>query len=443
MSRLDRSMYGMLALVVLWTPLWTTIWGGSTGVASATELELKDGRVLKGRLGRLSSLADQPLSMDPGGAGPLQLIVFLDDDLRRTFVSKRQVVRVLSDDAGLIEEKFNIDQIIRASRRVNSVGPVIRITPFDEFGRRIYTFNTTRGPVHVVQGITQITPRWTKVEGLSHIWDMRIATSSIPTDILHKILWKQIDPQDVEHHKKIARFYLQSERYKEARETLEGILKAFPDVPDLEEQLAPSIRSLRQLGAQRLLNELQLRRDAGQHRLVLDKLNAFPSEGVAGEILQAVREMVEQYATVKTQGKDVLELIDGLLARVEDVSVKQRIEPIRDEIATELNVNTLQRLTSFRLAFEDVDLLPQEKLALAVSGWLLGSDAARENPAVALSLHRVRDLVRRYIAEPIKVKRQQILGYLRSEEGAQPELVALLLAQMKPPIETPEPEDST
>jgi len=433
MSQLGHSMCAVLASLALWT-----------AVCSAAEVELRDGRVLKGRLGMVSSLADQPLSMTTGEGGPLQLIIFLDDDVRRTFVSKRQAVRVLSEDAGLVEEKFNIRQrAASAGRMVKSVGPVIRITPFDEFGRRIFEFNTSRGSINVVQGITQITPQWTKVEGISYVWDMRIATSSIPTDILHKILWRETDPQDIEHRKKIARFYLQSERFEEARETLEGILKAFPDEPDLEEQLAPSIRSLRQLGAQRLLNELQLRRQAGQHRLVLDKLNAFPSEGVAGEILQAVRELVEQYATVKAQGEEMVKLIDGLLAQVEDISVKQRITPIRDEIAAELNVNTLPRMTAFRLAVEDADLLPEEKLALAISGWLIGSDAARENPAVALSLYRTRDLVRRYIAEPIKVNRLQILGYLRSEDGAQPELVAPLLAHMKPPVDTPEPEDPT
>ncbi|HYW80749.1 MAG TPA: peptidase, partial [Thermoguttaceae bacterium] len=442
MSRPGRSIYAVMARVVLGASLWTMAWSGSTGAALATEVELKDGRVLAGRLGMVSSLADQPQAA-PGGAGPLQLIVFVDDDVRRIFVSKRQVVRVLGGDEGLVEEKFDIPQIIRASRVVKSVGPVLGITPFDEFGRRTYEFNTTSGPIKVIQGITQITPQWTKVEGLFYSWDMRMATSSIPADTLHKILWHRINPEDIEHRKKIARFYLQAERFEEARETLEDILKAFPDVPDLEEQLAPSIRSLRQLAAQRLLNELQLRRRAGQHRLVLDKLNTFPSEGVAGEILQAIREMVEQYATVKAQGEEVMQLIDGLLAQVEDVSVRQRITPIRDEIAAELNVNTLPRLTSFRLAVGDATLLPQEKLALAVSGWLLGSDAARENPAVALSLHRVRDLVRRYIAEPIKADRQQILGYLHSEEGAQPELVALLLANMKPPVDTPEPEDST
>ena len=39
------------------------------------------------------------------------------------------------------------------------------------------------------------------------MWDMRIATSSIPRDILHTILMKQIkDPKDIDQHKKVAQF---------------------------------------------------------------------------------------------------------------------------------------------------------------------------------------------------------------------------------------------
>ena len=131
----------------------------------------------------------------------------------------------------------------------------MRIEPFDEFGHRIFTMATAKGPVDVIQGITELTPQWTKVEGIAHVWDMRIATSSIPRDVLRKILLKQVNPKDVEQYKKIARFYLQSERYEEAKQVLDGLVAAFPKQPDLKEQLAPSLRAIAQLSAQRLLAE--------------------------------------------------------------------------------------------------------------------------------------------------------------------------------------------
>ena len=79
------------------------------------------------------------------------------------------------------------------------------------------------------------------------------------------------------------------------------------------------------------------------------------------------------------------------------------------------------------------------KLSLAISGWLIGSDAAIEKLPVALSLYRVRALVYRYINEPIKLNREQIYKALKDEEGAAPLLVAHLLRHMKPPVPPGEP----
>jgi len=433
-----------LVCVFCWLSVWavcvTAVWTLAGPRATAAEVLMKDGRVLRGKLVPVTNLAEVPRASGPDGVGPIQLILLLDDDLRRTFVSKRQLQEVRQDAVGPVEEQFHVWQPSpRTSFEVKSVGPILSIDPFDEFGRRIFRFNTTRGEVAVTQGITLITPKWTKVEGRSHVWDMRIATSSIPRDVLHRILLKQIDPKDVEHCKKIARFYLQSERYREAREALEGILKAFPNQPDLDQDLAPSIRALRQLEAQRLLSELKLRRTAGQHAMVLEMLKGFPSDDVAGEILQEVREMVREYEGWQARGKEVLQKLDDVLAKVTDTAVREKIKPIRDEIHAEMNVNTLGRLTAFAQNADAPNLLPEEKLAIAVSGWLLGSNAATENPAVALSLYKVRSLVWQYLNEPIKLQRAAILAQFGSEEGAVPELVAGLLAHMKPTRDLPDP----
>ncbi|MBN2477439.1 MAG: peptidase [Pirellulales bacterium] len=427
-------------------PVWASVaacavaWGLFAGAVSAAEIVLQDGRTLKGKPVEVSGLAELPQAPGPDGVGPVRSIVMLDDDLRRTFVSQRLVQDVRQDDPGQVVEKFDIWQRVpRAGRAVKSVGPVLRITPFDEFGRRIFSFNTVEGPVDVRQGITLLTPQWAKVEGESHLWDMRIATSSIPPETLHKILLKQINPNDVEHRKKIARFYLQAERYRDAREALEGIVGSFPDKPDLQQELAPLIRALRQMETQRLLSLLKLRRDAGQHHTVLRLLKAFPSENVAGEILQQVREMVQEYEVAQARGRQVLQQLDLVVAEIKDTPLRARIKPIRDEIEAELNINTLGRMTSFLQHCDNANLQPEEKAAIAVSGWLLGSDAATENLPVALSVYRVRDLARRYLREPIKLNRAQIFGQMVSEEGASPQRVAGLLAHMKPAVEPPEP----
>jgi pimeloyl-ACP methyl ester carboxylesterase len=268
---------------------------------------------------------------------------------------------------------------------------------------------------------------------------MRIATSSIPPDVLGKILAHQTDPNDLEQRKRIAHFLVQAERYEDALEQLERILKDFAGTADIKDQLEPSIRAIRQLSAQRILSELRLRRDAGQHRLVVEKLNTFPAEGVAGEILQAVREMIEEYRAFEAQRSELLGQFDQLVEQVQDESVRKRLGPIRDEIRANLNLNTADRMAAFRRMVDDDSLLAEEKVALAVSGWLVGSNSAVVKLPVALSLYKVRWLVLEYLNAADVLSRSRIFAQFHSEEAAVPALVAPLVAHMKPPLEPPAP----
>ena len=335
----------LLATIVLASPTW------------ATEIVLKDGRLLQGKLGKVASLADSPQPNQPDGGGTLQLISFLDDELRRTFFSDRLVREVRQAGNQQLEEKFAIRQrVMRAGSSIKTVGQPLRVSPFDEYGRRIFTMAMGRGPLDVIQGITELTPQWTKVEGISQVWDMRMATSSIPADTLLKILLKQIDPKDIEGYKKIARFYLQCERYEEARQILEKLIASKPDNADLKKQLDPSLRAIKQLSAQRLLNELKLRRDAGQHQLVFKTLKQFPAEDVGGDILQGVREMIQDYDTREARRKDVVKHLKKLAERLEDTIHREKLTPILDEIAAEIGPNTLDRMAAFLQNADDAKM---------------------------------------------------------------------------------------
>jgi pimeloyl-ACP methyl ester carboxylesterase/tetratricopeptide (TPR) repeat protein len=405
--------------------------------ALGAELELKDGRVLRGKLGKVSGLAETPLPFDPE-SGPIQNIILLDDDLRRTFFSERLVRAVNQEESRQVEEKFNIRQrVLRGGAGIGSVGQPLRIQPFDEYGRRIFTMITNRGPVDVIQGITELTPQYARVEGISHVWDMRIATTSIPRDVLQKILSKQIDPENVEHRKKIARFYLQCQRYEEARRELEQLIAA---KPELKEQLAPSLRSITQLAAERMAAELRLRREAGQHEFVYELLLKFPAEGVGGDVLQPIREMIEKYDVLIARRLKVIEELKAIAERLKDTVARENLRPILDEIAAEIHVDILDRMASFLQAAEDRQTPDEEKMALAISGWLLGANAATPKLSTAISAYKVRDLIRKYLNESAAPDRDRTLDYIKLESAGDPATVAELLAHMKPPVGPTEPE---
>lgn len=415
-------------------------------VSQASRIVLKDGRVLEGKLARLTTLAPKPEKPGaPQGAPDVLSIVLMDNNLVRYFVSKQQILSADEGTAAENVEHFNVRQrVARLGGRVARVGPLVEIQPFDEFGRRIVTMNTNQGLISVVQGISEIWPTWTKVEALqvqgkNVIWDMRIDTHSLPPDTLRSILSKQIDPTKIDQRLKMVRLFLQMERDQDALQELDRIRQ---DFPEHKAQFEQTVRELKQVFAQRALKEIQVRRAAGQHQLSFGLLNKFPAEGVAGETLKAVQEVVDEYRADFDEGTEIRKKFDALVAKL-PAAVQTKIKPIREEMFRELNLNSLDRMATFWQFQRDPQLSDEEKVALGISGWLIGGNNALRNLPVALSLVETRNLVRDFLAEPIKLNRNAILAKFAAQEAGTPDLVAKLLKYLAPPLETEAPPKET
>ncbi|HQU44035.1 MAG TPA: peptidase, partial [Pirellulales bacterium] len=422
---------------------WLVLVGLADRPLWASKVVMKDGRTYEGRFVVVGSVGEDALNVPLNGAPKVQLILLCDDYLRRIFLPKKLVQSTLEAEVTPMVS-FNIRQYVADSGgRVSQLGPPLRITEFDEFGRRIYTMNANQGKIDVIQGITKITPLWTKVEaihkmqGKNFIWDMRMATSSIPPDVLRQIIARQIDPNKIEDRLRLVQLFLQGERYQDAQAELNLVIQAFPGS---KQRFEGALRDLRQAFARKALSEIDVRTNAGQHKLAINLLENFPNEGIAGETLQAVRQSLDEYRTEFDRYTEILQQVDQTLGKVA-APEQGKAQPIVDEIKKELNIHTLGRLAAFRQFLADPALNDQEKLSLALSGWLVGTDDALRKLPVALSLFDVRNLVRQYLAEPTKVKRDQILADLTAQEGATPELVAKLLRYMLPPVETKTPEE--
>ncbi len=414
------------------------------GSASAGELIMKSGFLLEGRLGKVSGLADNPLKPD-GGAGEIdnRLIMLADDGLRRSFVCTYEV-RDARAVAPRVMTRVEIDQRVAAGRvrRIGMVGPILDIEPWDDWGRRTLTMQTAKGPLKIIQGITEVTPVWTKVEGLMganpYQWDMRVATSSIPRQVLTSVLMNQIDTKDVDQRRQIVKLYIESDRFHDASSELTAM---FDDFPDLHKELGDLARDLKQQSARRLLKEIELRQDAGQHYLAQLMLKGFPEEGVAGAILGKVRAEQGEYDKTAEKAKTVLAKLDENVAQIGDAALRGRVAPVAKEIHDELNVHTLDRFGDFLRLADSPELKAEQKVSLAISNWLLGAGGGTENLAVAMSLYDTRNLVRNYLGTDHREVRARILIDLREQEGATPKYIAQLIAHMKPPVQTEPPAE--
>jgi pimeloyl-ACP methyl ester carboxylesterase len=201
------------------------------------------------------------------------------------------------------------------------------------------------------------------------------------------------------------------------------------------------------------LQEINVRRGAGQHRLAYGLLKNFPTKGVAGEILAEVDELLQNkdavrplgYNVLLAQREDLLKQLDAHMTELakRDTKIAAQLDAIRQEILAEFSVHTLDRLVPYRELSTDPSATLEQKVALAVSGWTQGPKGATNNLPIALSLYKVRELVLQYINAEIKLDREEIVSKLKAQEGASPERLAALLAHMKPPKITPEQPGGT
>ena len=411
---------------------------GLQQATDAAELMTRSGMILDGRLGSLSTVSENPFApKNPAGGVDVKQIVLLDDGLRRTYLSWHQVQDgSLRESDATANERIRINQnVAKGRRRVGSIRSILGATPFDSFGHRTFSVQTPRGRVDIVQGITEITPLYTRLEGLTGTpavqWDSRIATSSIPRETLSQLL-RRAAPSDAEGRLQIVRLLFSSERYNDARLELEQAMQEFPELAEFEELLT----QLRQMSAQRLVDEIELRKASGQHDRVQAILANFPSDQIATQVLQQVDQLQTEYrdATANIQG--INQAARSLISATQNPRWRGQLESVRDEIAQELNLHGLNRFVDYKRFANDSDMPSENKLALLVSGWVVGAGSASQNLSEALSLVRSRDLVTDYLNSQTPAARVSILERLAQEEGGTPNRVAEILEQLKPPKAT-------
>lgn len=393
--------------------------------------------------GETDSLSTNAFQRGGGQAGS-KPIGFLDDGLRLTHHNQSRAVLLRIEESTAPADLQLALPSEALAVRVGDPPPISgisQITQFNAYGRRYVSFQTARGEFDVLQGITLLSPRFAKLEILRWDWDRfaldtRMSTSSIPAPKLREILNQYFDLTNSNDWLRMVSFYTQAERYAEARQVMEEALKLFPS------ELAQSrvvVEQLVTLQANQLFEEIKLRKRAAQHLMAKALLEKLPNKVLPIETQVSISDEME---TLKNQVVLISEVAVALKEHVAKLPEpdQQTVGPLIDEILAEVTLETANRLADFQRLRNDATLPNESKVALAISGWLLGPGAGLSNFQVAKSLSLVRALVKEYLDDANQPRRQQIISQLRGQEGATPEYVDLLLEYMKPPQDTPQPE---
>jgi len=404
------------------------------------QVRLRSGLIRRGSVLEIASLNQNAFSAGAGtGEVDVRPIWMIDDGLRRTYVYKSSMVAEATAVEGPSQKIEFWQPAPLGGKIVAGLGPILGMSPFNDYGRRMVNVRGPEGsPLSIIQGITEVNSRYTKIEGLkstpSYLWDMRVATDSIPSDVLRNIFARRIDQDNYDRRLEVVRLYIEAQRLSDAHAELERAIRDFPDEPRLVTQL----QALVQRQGSQLLEEVRLRRDAGQYQLATSILKSFPLADVARATRLEVQDALDSMEVRVAEGRRLVTQLRTQIDGLVDGETKITLLTLADEIDGSLSLDTLARLNDYSRLGGIENTPVDTRIALAVGGWLLGPGAGLTNLSVAVSLIEVRSLVFEYLGTQDEATRKAILEKLRGLEGAEPNYVEKILPLLPPPLSLPD-----
>jgi predicted esterase len=412
---------GIILLVLAWASL-----------ARGGELKLKDGTILTGKPSQLQSLGKIKKPVKEDEIRTFYVYMIDDNGAVRYFVPRLQVAEYNRDsDLGKFEKFTLLQKKSGRNLQIAQIGMVSEHGPFDEFGRRLVTLKAADKEINVIQGVVEINPRYVKVQGITHFWEFGMPISSFNVNVLDAMLKKATDPGNADHRLSIARFYLQAGLYFKADDELAQIRNQFPDLQKTVDKVR---QDLMQLQAQQFVDELKGRKAAGQYQLVYEGTRRFPVADISGAILREVRDLATSHEKQLQQIEQVRHVLGELQAELPPEKA-ETVSPIRAEISERLHPANIERLSTFINLIEAGNVPPEEKLALAISGWVLGSVNATKELPTALSLWKMRFRAQEYLRTESLKGRTDIIKGMAEIEGVSGKHLAMMLPLLPPRTE--------
>ena len=393
-------------------------------------ITLKNGIVYRGTIDR-----DKP-------------VIWIYDGLKRIVIRDSKVERVESDAAFRTLETFRIEQplVVHGGAMPKELISVTA-SPWNDRGRRTFDYEGSRlgKTIRMEQAINELGPHLVKIRGVDGYWQSQLATSQVPRPIVLAILGK-VDQSDKNERIRVARFLIQSEWYAEARAELDRIVKDFPGDDDLKARAQAARTSVSQVEAVQIRGAIDGCMKALQPKEAMNLLRTFPTKDVSNDLLTQVRELLrredDQAAADKALADDLVVLSDQLPSAAKPAWKKPTLEVL--EALKEAPDAVRDRLVAWQKARLEGGKGPDKQFALAMSGYVVGPDAAVEDMDQAKTFWAMRDEVQRYLVGKDEPTRTEPLSKLDASpvppDPATPDpihrldLVTRIAVHMAPPL---------
>jgi pimeloyl-ACP methyl ester carboxylesterase len=393
----------------------------------------KDGFYVKGKAVQKKDFITDPYSgatiVIPAGGEYL----YVDDEVRRINFSMAQVQDVFDIEPEILKNVLRFkwrDPPRVAAKPVPPGWYFETVDPWNNRAERSIRVRTAKGKIDLVQRICYMTPSAIFGYSSGYDWGFAYQTREFPLEDLRRLvldcLTEKTKLKDIERRVLLARFLAQAGLYEPALKELKEVEERYPEQKAALKELATQVQ-------QQLLewwsdNVAKLQK-AGQHENVQAELTGLDKSPDMAKLLSdkhrlMVQDLKSKYETWNTELRQARELIAELPKYSAD---RTAFGAAAKAIDSELSIDTIGRLKTF------LDVAPQhtkqlkdgqtptqktdEVLALAVSGWLQGDNAASTDAKSAMQLWRTRKFLQEYLrTDDVPARKQLVTSFTRDND---------------------------
>lgn len=380
-------------------------------------VRLNNGMILRGLCSSGHSITASPV---PDNRLDLRKI---DQGFRVYYVATHQSDRIIPDNLAVPANNFQIVQRSASQKPMNYAIGLHPFKPFQPDGRSQVTLNLGSGQtVDIDVGIIGLDSRFAKVRGLTHRWTYGISMSMIPDGTLYAgsdapgLLKLVRGFEDGENRLNLVQMLMEAGKYAAAKQLMTDIQNEFPE---LQQRCERSAEIWNDLVGDRVLNELSLLKDAGKHDTARNYARKWPDEKLDPVIRVKAKQFLDEIEEEDRRLETISRSLDMVVSNTVDPVIRRQAMQMCIELRRDLDSATLPRFAAYELLWQDPGLSADSKLALAVTGWLLGSDNAIDEFPEAWGLFQIRFLLLDYLrtTEDEASLRDELMERMRGLEG--------------------------
>jgi predicted esterase len=392
--------------------------------ASGHIIITKDGFTIKGTVKREGEMISDPggaaiPSAKPGG------FFWIDDGPRRVAISHKQIQDISTADKEQESKTAKFEnRFLRLDRFRLPPGYITQIGRWSPKWDRTIKLN---GKLSIEQHLSLLSSHYARIDARHYNWSPHYLIDELHPEEVRTLLYTHPElkqtggKDDAAKRFRVFRFFVEAGWLEQA---LAELNKIEADFPDQSSKVATGRSEVQRLLAAKSIDLLEEGHGVGRHDWVQAHLRDIDKDNLDDKQKQRLRALQSTYEALRHNQFLAQRYLESFLGRVK--SSQQRIffgEAVQTILA-ELNPDTIDRLETFLRLSESAERnkdgvkeVPEEMLALAVTGWLHGNKGAETRVDSAEQLWRTRQFVLDYQRQHNALSREQAVAQYK-EHGA-------------------------